>query len=39
MLREQTIVMDAELGALDDGTVARTTVPQDRRAASNRLHE
>ena len=39
MLREQTIVMHAEFGAFDDGAVARPTIPQDRRAASNRLHE
>jgi hypothetical protein len=38
MLREQTIVMHAEFGALDHGAVARPSVPQQRSTARKRLH-
>jgi hypothetical protein len=38
MLREQTLVMHAEFGALDHGALARPTVTQDRSAARKRLH-
>ncbi len=39
MLREQTIVMDAEFGALDDGALAPPTVPQQRSTARKPVHE
>ena len=39
MLREQTIVMRAEFGALDHGALAGPTVPQQRSTARKRLHE
>jgi hypothetical protein len=39
MLRAQTIVMHAEFGALDHGTVAHPTIPQDRSTARKRVHE
>jgi hypothetical protein len=39
MLREQTIVMHAEFGALDHGAVARPIVPHQRSTARKRVHE